>query len=79
MILKDDYILAKCCQPSENDEIIGYFSYDNIIKVHRANCTNLDKSESSRLIQLAWKDIIGSEEFQPNDDYSELSETDFKI
>ncbi len=79
MNLKEDYILANCCHPTIDDAIIGYFSFDNILKVHKAACPSLQKADQSRLVQLNWQDILASEDFQPDSDYSELTELDFKI
>jgi len=77
--LQAKYILAKCCKPTPEDDIIGYFSFDDFIKVHRKDCHNLNKAEPERLVELAWKDIIITDDFSPDDDYNRLDETDFKI
>ena len=77
--LKDRYVLARCCTPSETDQITGYFSYDNIIKVHRSDCANLAKAEPDRLVQLEWKEILAGDEFRPGADYDDLDATDFAI
>ncbi|SYZ73447.1 hypothetical protein TRIP_C21565 [Candidatus Zixiibacteriota bacterium] len=79
MKLKEKYILANCCQPAEDDLITGYYSHDNFIKVHRSDCPNLAKAETSRLVSLDWPDIIQNDEFIPGDDYSSLDEIDFDI
>ena len=77
--LKERYTLAKCCSPSETNQITGYFSYDNLIKVHRHDCANLAKAEPERLVQLEWVDIIADDEFQPGADFDDLEPTDFAI
>ncbi len=77
--LKDKYTTSKCCNPCENDTIVGYFSFDDKIKVHCADCANLAKADQSRLVQLEWKDIVAKDEFTPGDDFHELDETDFAI
>lgn len=77
--LKEKYILAKCCSPGRSDEIRGYFSFDDFIKVHRADCANLTKAESDRLVQLAWEDILDKPEAQPERDISELEEIDWRV
>lgn len=79
MNLKENYILANCCKPEGGDSIIGYYSHDNFIKVHRSDCNNLAKAESSRLMKLEWREIIDSDEFIPADDYGLLDEIDFRI
>nr|MBN2277029.1 DUF2250 domain-containing protein [candidate division Zixibacteria bacterium] len=77
--LKDDYILANCCNPEPGETIIGYYSHNNILKVHKADCANLKKADPERLVPLEWNDIIAPNEFQPDDDYHLLEEIDFKI
>jgi len=79
MKLKEDYILANCCTPTEHDTIVGYYSHNNIIKVHRADCPNLAKTDPERLITLNWRDIITEKDFTPDDDFHELDATDFII
>ena len=77
--LQEKYILAKCCSPQLSDDIVGYFSFDDFIKVHRQDCPNLKKAESERLIMLKWNDILAPEEFEPDNDYNDLHPEDFKI
>ncbi|MEZ5359361.1 MAG: DUF2250 domain-containing protein [Candidatus Zixiibacteriota bacterium] len=77
--VKDDYTIANCCHPTMDDTIIGYYSHTNIIKVHRHDCTNLNKTDSSRLVELSWNDILADEDFTPGDDYASLSEFDFAV
>lgn len=78
--LRERYTLARCCSPQQPDEITGYFSYDNLIKVHRSDCANLDKAESERLVALTWSEILQDDEpFQPGPDYRDLEAEDFAI
>ncbi len=78
--LKEDYILSKCCTPGIGDDITGYYSYNNILKVHRCDCPNLNKAEPERLVKLSWDDILLSEtDDTPDDDYTTLDITDFRI
>lgn len=77
--VKEDYMLANCCQPTPDDDIIGYYSHNNIIKVHKNDCPNLNKSDTSRLVQLFWQNILAGESFTPDEDYDDLSEIDFLI
>lgn len=79
MELKEDYIAANCCKPSPPDPIIGYYSHDRFIKVHRADCTSLLKADPARLVKLDWPDIMITSEFAPGDDYQELDELDFRV
>jgi len=77
--LKEQYALAGCCSPVEDDPIIGYYSYDNLLKVHHRDCPNLAKAEANRLVELAWNEIIQAESFQPGKDFDELDSKDFAI
>lgn len=77
--LKEGYKIARCCSPLPNDSITGYFSYNNVIAVHKASCGSLKKSESKRLFYLSWEDILEKKEDKPNKDYNQLDELDFRI
>lgn len=77
--LLEKYSLAGCCRPTLQDEIVGYFSHDDFIKVHRHDCVNLQKAEKERLVKLEWDKIIKKDEYTPDDDYHQLDETDFII
>lgn len=79
MNLKDGYSLAKCCKPTADDEIDGYYSHNMVMIVHRRGCGNLGKVEPSRLVGLRWDDIIEDAEFAPDDDYDELEPLDWRI
>jgi len=77
--LKEGYKIARCCSPQPNDSITGYFSYNNVIAVHKASCDNLKKTESERLFSLSWEDILEKKEDKPDKDYYQLDELDFRI
>jgi len=77
--LKEKYTLAKCCHPSPEDSIAGYYSYDDILKVHRSDCPNLDKADPERLVRLKWSDILADPKFEPDDDFRALEAIDFAI
>jgi hypothetical protein len=77
--LKEGYKIARCCSPRPNDSIVGYFSYNNVIAVHKASCGNLKKTESERLLSLSWEDILKKGEDKPEEDYHQLDELDFRI
>jgi len=77
--LKENYIRARCCSPAPGDRIVGYYSHDNRLKVHRHDCPNLSKSEPTRLVQLEWDAILQEQAISPEKDYTQLDETDFAI
>lgn len=77
--LKENYTLAGCCSPTRDDPITGYYSHDNHLKVHRRNCSNLNKAEPDRLLELSWNEIIEADTFRPEKDYDELDDIDFAI
>jgi hypothetical protein len=77
--LKDNYVLARCCAPSPADDIVGYNSHDNYLKVHRRDCSALDKTDAARLVPLSWSDILAEKDFTPGDDYRQLDAVDFAI
>ena len=77
--LKEGNKIARCCSPQPNDSIVGYFSYNNVIAVHKTSCGNIKKTESKRLISLSWEDILEKGEDKPEEDYHQLDELDFRI
>jgi len=77
--LKEGYTRAKCCSPEPDDVITGYFSYNNVIVVHKALCDNLKKVESKRLLSLSWDEMLEAEESKPDQDYLQLDQVDFRI
>ncbi len=52
-----DYGFAKCCSPIPGDEIIGFITIGDGVKVHRTNCSNAIKLSSKygyRIIKATW-------------------------
>lgn len=77
--LQNKYTWARCCCPGPNDAITGYFSFDDKIKVHRADCANLAKTDQSRLMALEWHDVLKTEVSLVETDIDDLDDTDFAI
>lgn len=56
--IKPDYTLAKCCNPSADDRIIGFLKTESgVISVHIDGCENLRSIQPERLVSLEWRDI----------------------
>ncbi len=52
-----DYTIAKCCSPLPGDEIIGFITIGEGIKIHRTNCKNaisLMSQYGYRVIKAHW-------------------------
>ncbi len=63
---KLEYTLSKCCKPIPGDEVFGFISVSEGIKVHSKNCPNAIQLQSNygyRIISAKWIDST-QEEFQ---------------
>ena len=63
---KLEYTLSKCCTPIPGDEVFGFVSVSDGIKVHKKNCPNAIQLQSNygyRIISAKWIDST-QEEFQ---------------
>ncbi len=52
-----EYKLAKCCTPIPGDEVFGFVTVNEGIKIHRINCTNapeLLSNHGNRVIKAKW-------------------------
>ncbi len=52
-----DYKLARCCNPIFGDEIFGFVSVTNGIKIHRKNCPNAEQMKERfpyRIVPARW-------------------------
>jgi GTP pyrophosphokinase len=54
---KIDYKLASCCNPIPGDEVFGFITVSDGIKIHRTNCPNATKLMSNygyRIVKARW-------------------------
>src|SRR5690554_353101 len=52
-----DYILARCCNPIPGDEVFGFVTVNEGIKIHRTSCPNaleLLSNHGNRVIKARW-------------------------
>ena len=62
-----DYKLAKCCNPIYGDEIIGFITKTEGIKIHRSSCVNARRLISKynyRVVAAHWKKTHEKTSFQ---------------
>lgn len=56
---KLDYSLAKCCNPISGDNVFGFLTINEGLKVHKKNCPNavsLQSNYAYRIMQAKWID-----------------------
>lgn len=52
-----DYTIAKCCNPIPGDEVFGFVTINEGIKIHRASCPNapeLLSNHGNRVVKARW-------------------------
>ena len=62
-----DYKMAKCCNPVFGDDVFGFVSIKDGIKIHRMSCTNaarLMEKYPYRIQKVKWSDSQGNSSFQ---------------
>ncbi|MAL60095.1 MAG: RelA/SpoT family protein [Flavobacteriaceae bacterium] len=65
---KLDYKMAKCCNPIPGDDVFGFITINEGIKVHKKNCPNAIQLQSNyeyRIIKATWIDST-QQEFKAN-------------
>ena len=59
-----DYKLAPCCSPIKGDDVFGFLSINDGIKIHRSNCPNamdLLSRYQYRVIKAKWSSQVERE------------------
>jgi len=59
-----DYSLAGCCHPIYGDEVVGFVSINGGIRIHRADCVNIQNLREQypyRIVNARWSGKSGSQ------------------
>ena len=90
---KIDYKLSNCCNPIPGDDVFGFVTVSDGIKIHRTNCPNATKLMSSfgyRIVKAKWTSqkqlafltglkIIGIDEVGLINNLTKVISNDFKV
>jgi guanosine-3',5'-bis(diphosphate) 3'-pyrophosphohydrolase len=90
---KIDYTLAKCCNPIPGDEVFGFVTVSEGIKIHRTNCPNAIELMSQygyRIVKAKWTSqkelafltglkIIGADRVGIINDVTKVISTQLKV
>lgn len=90
---KIDYKLSNCCNPIPGDDVFGFVTVSDGIKIHRTNCPNATKLMSSfgyRVVKAKWNSlkqlafltglkIIGIDEVGLINNLTKVISNDFKV
>jgi len=60
------YIFAKCCNPVPGDEIVGFVTRGEGIKIHRKDCVNVSKlkeKDEDRFVDVVWSKALDGMSF----------------
>lgn len=88
-----EYKLAKCCSPIPGDDVFGFVTINEGIKIHRANCPNATEllaSHGNRVIKAKWTSqhevafltglkIIGTDRVGLINDVSKIISEELKV
>ncbi|MEQ8301744.1 MAG: RelA/SpoT family protein [Cyclobacteriaceae bacterium] len=88
-----EYKLAKCCTPIPGDDVFGFVTVSEGIKIHRANCPNATEllaSHGNRVIKAKWTSqhevafltglkIIGTDRVGLINDVSKIISEELKV
>ncbi|NJO03664.1 MAG: bifunctional (p)ppGpp synthetase/guanosine-3',5'-bis(diphosphate) 3'-pyrophosphohydrolase [Bacteroidia bacterium] len=87
------YTLARCCNPMPGDDVFGFITIQEGIKVHRTNCPNAVELMSNygyRIVKAIWKsqrellfqvelEIIGNDRIGLVRDVTQVISSDMKV
>ena len=61
-----DYKMAKCCNPVYGDEVFGFVTINDGIKIHRMSCPNAARllTYEHRVVKVRWREAVSTSSFQ---------------